>query len=231
MLRRRRRTTYYSNTFGSLQPNESTLENRRRKRRKALMIALVLIEAAVVFAILGLVIRNQRINREEEAAYQAYRETAEVVPLISITESLPDNPTADEYWGPLIHAPRAIAHERLNVHGIYMNTGGVNLEAEMDLIEHSDLNAMVINLKEGDGVYYNTQNELALSVGGNYMRLSVDLPEIVRQLHERDIWVIGRIVCFKDPMLAEAYPERALCDADGNVLHFNTESRMAFLDP
>ena len=230
MIRRKRKTTYYSNTYGSLEPNESTLERRRKRRRKVFMAALILIEAVVVFAIIGLVIRHQRIGREQEAAYQAYRETAEALPLISITESLPDNPTADEYWGELIHAPRAIAHERLNVHGIYMNTG-LNLEEELDLISRTELNAVVINLKEGDGVYFNSQNELANSVGGNYMRLSVDLPEIIRQCHERGVWVIGRIVCFKDPMLAEAYPERALRDANGTVLHFNTESRMAFLDP
>ena len=230
MIRRKRKTTYYSNTQGSLGLSDTAIRRRRQKRKQALIIALIAIEAVVVFGVIGFAVHNRRVRDAAEAALQAERETAESLPLISITESLPDNPTADEYWGELIHAPRAIAHQRLNVHGIYMNTG-LNLEEELDLISRTELNAVVINLKEGDGVYFNSQNELARSVGGNYMRLSVDLPEIVRQCHERDVWVIGRIVCFKDPMLAEAYPERALCDADGNVLHFNTESRMAFLDP
>ena len=45
-----------------------------------------------------------------------------------------------------------------------------------------------------------------------------DMPALVERLHQQGIYVIARIVCFKDPVLAAARPELALRLPDGKAV-------------
>jgi hypothetical protein len=145
-----------------------------------------------------------------------------------IQEYLEDSELALNMWGPLEPAANPVPYEHFPVRGIYLGPAS-NLEECFELAENSQINTFVIDLKEQDGVLYDTTNELALqtSVVYGYYNLS----EVVEQCHAHGIRVIGRIVCFKDPHMAEAYPDRAITDSAGNVLYFNSEGGKAFLDP
>jgi hypothetical protein len=46
-----------------------------------------------------------------------------------------------------------------------------------------------------------------------------DLAHVTRLAHDRQIWVVARIVSFKDPIVAEANPSIAIHDAQGRVWH------------
>jgi hypothetical protein len=46
-----------------------------------------------------------------------------------------------------------------------------------------------------------------------------DLRHVARIAHERGIWVVTRIVSFKDPIMAEAVPSMAIHDRHGGVWH------------
>lgn len=145
-----------------------------------------------------------------------------------IPEYLEDSDLALAMWGELQPAANPVPYEHFPVRGIYLGPAS-NLEECFELAENSQINTFVIDLKEQDGVLYDTTNELALetSVVYGYYNLS----EVVEQCHAHGIRVIGRIVCFKDPNLASAHPERAIRDSAGNVLQFNSEGGRAFLDP
>ena len=145
-----------------------------------------------------------------------------------IPEYLEDSDLALAMWGELEPAANPVPYEHYPVRGIYLGPAS-NLEECFELAENSEINTFVIDLKEQDGVLYDTTNELALetSVVYGYYNLS----EIVEQCHAHGIRVIGRIVCFKVPYLASAHPERAIRDSAGNVLQFNSEGGRAFLDP
>ena len=73
------------------------------------------------------------------------------------------------------------------------------------------------------------ENETANEIG--YVWDAYDLAEVVEKCHENGIYVIGRIVCFNDCTAAEKFPERAICDINGNPLHFKTEGKRPFLSP
>ncbi len=149
------------------------------------------------------------------------------VPFV-ITEQLPADPLSDAYWGELVPAENPIPYEHFDVHGLYLNKV-VNLEQCIDLANNSEINAFVIDLKEAEGVYYNTSNETAAQIG--YLYNYYNLEEVCQTCHDNDIYVIGRIVCFKDPRLASTYPDRAICDSTGNPLFFSTEGSEAFANP
>ncbi|MBR3532626.1 MAG: GTP-binding protein [Clostridiales bacterium] len=146
----------------------------------------------------------------------------------TIPEYLTDSDLAVARWGEFEPAQDPVPYEHVPVKGLYTGPAS-NLEDCFALAENSEINAFVIDLKEAEGVLFDTTNELALETSPVYGYYN--LSEVCEQCHEHGIWVIGRIVCFKDPNLAAAYPERAIKDSAGNILYFNTEGGRAFLDP
>jgi hypothetical protein len=115
--------------------------------------------------------------------------------------------------------PVQIAHriditmERFTVKGVYLNgtaAGNAQVVAEIiALIDSTELNAVVVDIKDGL-IFYDsdvTFFEKAGAVDPTY-----DARALVEQFHEHGIYVIARQVAFKDPLVAEAYPNLAVKD-------------------
>ncbi|NCE66210.1 sugar fermentation stimulation protein [Pseudoflavonifractor sp. 524-17] len=107
------------------------------------------------------------------------------------------------------------------VHGIYISgpvAGDPYLDTLLTLIDETELNTVVIDVKNDEGnltyrLAEGTPAELGACV--SYIR---DLPGLVSSLKERGIYTIARISAFKDPLLAQARPDLALRRADGTPL-------------
>ncbi len=110
------------------------------------------------------------------------------------------------------------AWETPAVRGIYVTGPRAGSEGMADLIalcDTTELNAMVIDLKNDSGeITFKVDPELTGGVqsGKNYIR---DLSALLQTLHEHEIYVIARIVCFKDAVLPAARPDLQLLQADG----------------
>ncbi len=134
-----------------------------------------------------------------------------------------------DFFGPLpvVADPKAVVH--VPVRALYVG-GAAKMTQNLALIESSEqLNAIVVDLKESNGVYFQTTNKLAREIGA--VKGGVDLPSLVASCHAKGIRVIGRIVVFKDPILAKARPDLCLQDQSGNTLLFVNESGLAFVSP
>ncbi|MCM1387861.1 MAG: putative glycoside hydrolase [Bacillus sp. (in: Bacteria)] len=125
-----------------------------------------------------------------------------------------------------------IIKKPVKVKGIYV-TGAVAGTERMDeliaLVEETELNAMVIDIKNDEGVVtYKMQSDTVLEIesGVRYIR---DIDELVKKLHEKDIYLIARIVAFKDPYLAEKKPELSLKTKTGAV--FRDKNNEAWVNP
>src|SRR5579875_1601220 len=71
------------------------------------------------------------------------------------------------------------------------------------LIAAHRVNAVELDLKDESGIVgWNPDVPLARRIGA--ARPIYDLPAAVRRLHRLGVWVIGRLVCFRDPILAAA---------------------------
>jgi len=109
----------------------------------------------------------------------------------------------------------------VKVKGIYVTgpvAGSGRMSELTDLVNSTELNAMVIDIKNDEGnITYKMELPYASDMGA-CVRYVSDMPALIESLHEQDIYVIGRIVCFKDPVLAEAHPELALCKPDGTAV-------------
>ena len=122
--------------------------------------------------------------------------------------------------------------ERIKVKGIYV-TGPIAGIEKMDeltaLVEETELNAMVIDIKNDEGVVtYKMQSDTVLEIGAG-VRYIPDIEALVDKLHEKDIYLIARIVAFKDPYLAEHKPELSLKTTSGEI--FRDKNGEAWVNP
>ncbi|MBO8178101.1 MAG: putative glycoside hydrolase [Bacillus sp. (in: Bacteria)] len=95
------------------------------------------------------------------------------------------------------------------VRGIYVtghSAGGNRFQELIQLIESSDLNTMVIDIKDdwGNLTYVPSENSPFYDIGQNYIK---DPKALLKTLEEKQIYPIARIVVFKDSVLSRKKPE------------------------
>ena len=122
--------------------------------------------------------------------------------------------------------------ERVKVKWIYV-TGAMAGTSGMDdliaLVDRTELNTMVIDVKNDDGrVVYEMDTPMVSEIGSS-KKLVSDMPGLIQKCKEHDIYLIARIVAFKDPFLAENRTDLALHDESGNL--FRDSSGLAWVNP
>ena len=146
----------------------------------------------------------------------------------SSTEKLQQAAVVDSFFGPLPVAESVVPVTHNEIHAIYLGAAA-NLDSSIALAKTSEINAFVIDLKESNGIIFNSTNALATELGA--VKSYYNLSDVIKKCHDNGIKVIGRIVCFKDPELAKQKPEYSIQDANGNSLYFKNEGSNAFANP
>ncbi len=100
----------------------------------------------------------------------------------------------------------------------------------INLIDRTELNAIVIDIKDSTGrVSFMTDNPLLNKIGSSEKRIS-NIKELTNRLHEKNIYIIGRISVFQDPYLTKVKPEWAITrKSDGGI--WKDRKGLSFLDP
>ncbi len=105
------------------------------------------------------------------------------------------------------------------VRGVYVtghSAGGSRFKDLLNLMDTTDLNAMVIDIKDdfGDLTYVPSDDSplKPLNIGNSYMK---DPHVILKVLEEKQIYPIARVVVFKDSNLANMKPELSFVDGAG----------------
>ncbi len=100
--------------------------------------------------------------------------------------------------------------------GIYMTQCVASMpslrEKLAKLIGETELNAVVIDIKDYSGtVSFQTGNSEIDTLNKNATGCKVaDMPKLVEELHSKNIYVIGRVTVFQDPLYVKAHPELAV---------------------
>lgn len=111
--------------------------------------------------------------------------------------------------------------EQIEVKALYMTgytAGWKQRRAELiDLIDKTELNAVVIDIKDASGrIFFDTDIALADEIGSEQIRIP-DLKDLLNELEEKGIYKIARIVVFQDPFLARSMPDVALKSKSGGL--------------
>ncbi|MDN3425944.1 putative glycoside hydrolase [Microbacterium sp. APC 3898] len=104
------------------------------------------------------------------------------------------------------------------VRGIFVtahSAGGERFGSLVELVEQTELNAMVIDIKEDFGhLTYIPEDGSALAELGLGQPLIKNPRAMLEQLEEKEIYPIARVVVFKDTVLAEQQPELTFMDGE-----------------
>lgn len=116
--------------------------------------------------------------------------------------------------------------------GLYMPITGINdpsITATIDRFTNgTEINAITVEIKTDDG-QISSQMATPAAEEAHAVVDGVDLRAFVEKMHQRDIYVVGRFVVFRDPTLAKAHPEYALKRVD-NGQTYEDEQGQKWID-
>lgn len=126
-----------------------------------------------------------------------------------------------------------VALEPFSPRALYLSFYGIGApslrQAALELIDETELNALVIDVKSDRGmVPYRSAVPLAAEIGAQRIITVPDIRDLVSRLRQRGVHLIARVVVFKDELLAEAKPELAV-KSGGRVWH--DREQLAWTDP
>ena len=125
--------------------------------------------------------------------------------------------------------------DSIPVKGLYLTPNSVatkeRLQHYVDLANTTEINAYVVDIKDDLGeICYETNVPLAIK--HDAWKKKYDVRQMLDTFHENDIKVIGRVVCFSDPLMPLKEPDISLKNANGTVFKVPlNNSHLAWLDP
>lgn len=120
--------------------------------------------------------------------------------------------------------PRALY---LTVYGIGSR---VLRESALKLINETELNALVIDMKGDRGIIpYKSSIPLATEIGSQKIITVKDIKGLIKSLKDKGIYTIARIVVFKDNPLATTKPDLAVKTSGGGI--WRDRENLAWVDP
>ena len=157
----------------------------------------------------------------------AHSETEEETTVQQETETQTDETAEKETETEQIPEKEAVKVKGIYVTGPMAGTSG--MDDLIALVDETELNTLVIDIKNDDGrITYDMQIPQVQEIGASKAYVE-DMPALVQKCKEKGIYLIARVVAFKDPYLAEQKPEWSLHKADGSV--FYDKSGLAWVNP
>lgn len=116
-------------------------------------------------------------------------------------------------------APPAAPPPAVAVRGIYVSGfvagGTTHWKQLVDLVDKSELNALVIDVREDGLISYPVDIPLARQTGA-VRKLIPDVSAKLAELKAKNIFPIARITCFRDRIVPKARPDLAIQRANGS---------------
>ncbi|MDK2879464.1 MAG: hypothetical protein PWR06_2180 [Thermoanaerobacteraceae bacterium] len=156
--------------------------------------------------------------------------TAKTVP--TVAEKVYEGPKEQDFLAQPYRIPQ-VYNPPVKVKGIYLTgwKAGISGEFEklLNLVDATELNTMVIDVKDNTGkLTYKSSIPMVEQVGANSNRIR-DIDVLLKTLREHNIYAIGRIVVFEDPVLSKARPDLAVKNKSGGI--WATRKGLGWVDP
>jgi len=118
--------------------------------------------------------------------------------------------------------------------GIYLSfwaAGSERMKKKvLNIIDMTEVNAVIIDIKNEYGyISYRGGVELAKELGAYRHRTIRDIGSLLHEFKKRGVYVIGRIVVFKDDLLASKYPQFSIHDENNQT--WRNQEKLAWTNP
>ena len=102
------------------------------------------------------------------------------------------------------------------VRGVYLNgyhmTNNSKLEIINNILDNTNVNSLVIDVKTDNGhILFDSVNELAVEMSNVRSKYNSETLNTLKD--KNDLYLIGRVVVFQDPLFAKNYPNEAVFDS------------------
>ena len=171
---------------------------------------------------------NQMVRTDQDGAFNI-EGSGEVLRLRAAGYARRDVPLTE-----LKDPSTEIALEPLKVKALYLTVYGTASQkirgAALEALARNNMNALVIDVKGDRGfIPFKVDLPLAEEIGAQKTILVKDYPALLKSLKDKGLYLIARIVVFKDDPLAAAKPQWAVKKKGGGV--FTDRERLRWTDP
>ncbi len=177
-------------------------------------------------------------NTQQTFSNQSDLEQAEA------TEQASEQPEGEGESTPILLAQDYIEAQPINyllykkqppsVKAIYVSSnraGAGYIDSLIELINKTELNAMVIDVKTDDGAV-TFKNGIAIADELELSNNNIpDIHELIKKLKENNIYTIARVVTFKDNATHEKLPDLYIKNKDGSVWRDGSKLKSGWLNP
>lgn len=112
-------------------------------------------------------------------------------------------------------------NERIKVKGVYVTRNsavGKNLDYLLELVEKTEINTFVIDVKDDYGaMLFETKAAAKYNPIANKKAITKDIESLMKKLKEKNVYTIARIVSFKDPLYTNAHLDKAIMKKGTNT--------------
>ncbi|MBU2460959.1 putative glycoside hydrolase [Patescibacteria group bacterium] len=120
------------------------------------------------------------------------------------------------------------------VKGIYMSAcvaATPSFRAKLvKLINETELNAVIIDIKDYSGTLsFGIDDPLVKNIVGDGCKVA-DMRDFIQSLHKKNIYVIGRITVFQDPLYVKLYPKFAVKKSSATSVVWADYKGLNFID-
>lgn len=98
------------------------------------------------------------------------------------------------------------------------------------LIDETEINAVVIDIKDYTGKISFVVDEKPFNELKSYENRIPDIKDFIARLHDMGIYVVGRISVFQDPHLVAAWPEEAVKKASDKTVPWKDHKGISWID-
>lgn len=213
-----RNTSYYKSKVGKAKKKNNNFLEKSRKRQmssyiRAISVVGVLMFVVICFIMLGVYLKNLTAGEEAEQNFAA----------ISTEE-----PSISSFAMPV--AEEAVTPEPFGASDVYTRFQGAYLDIQklenleslqnfIDRLKLKEINAVTIDIKKEDGIIPFHINGQFTAVVGEENQIDLKIQDIIAMLRENNLYVSGRIVCFKDNLASRNFlPIHALTESSTGLL-------------
>ncbi|MDP3764573.1 MAG: putative glycoside hydrolase [bacterium] len=121
------------------------------------------------------------------------------------------------------------------IKGIYISawstTNSKKIDDLIQLVKETELNGVVLDVKDATGFFTYTVNiPLAQKIGANNEIKLRNIDNLINKFHKENIYVIGRVQVFQDPVLAAGRPDIAIKNVKTGET-WKDNKGLAWIDP
>jgi hypothetical protein len=118
-----------------------------------------------------------------------------------------------------VHPQREVPDE---IRGVHVTMSLASLPGKLDeYLAMPGLNTIELDVKDEDGRVGFVPSSVPLAMRTGAAAPYYKATRVARQAHAHGVYMIGRIVTFEDPVLAEKRPDLAIRSSDGSIWHTN----------